>query len=126
MLEDSPKTIYTMADPFEPPLSSAESVERTAPGMLVTDHEGCSFFSGLVVSGPERGTMWAYADGNPGWTPHVRHHGDLLLEDGSHFQPLTSGWGDQAYYRRLQDCLLAERNRHLRMSFLEWMQERWL
>jgi len=125
MLAESRKTIYTLADPFEPALSSVESVALEAPGILLTDHEGCAYWSGLVLAGDERGTMWQYGESGPGWTPHVGDVRALITEDGTPFVPVE-GWGDDDYYAELQDLLLSPRNRHLRLTFLDWYERFWL
>jgi hypothetical protein len=106
--------IYGLAEPFVPPRSCADWVQLRAPGMLPIHHDGCAYFTGLVISGPERGTVWSYVDIEPGWIPKAG--GPLVDEDGKPFEFA----GDD--YPRWYDVHLLPRNRDVRVSFREHME----
>ena len=104
------KGIYTLADPFEPPLSGHDYVDLTAPGMLLLGTHGCAYYDGLVVSGPERGQVWTFIEEHPGWIP-IRDESRVPPEHGDH---------EDAY-----DVLLSCENRQLRVCFSRYF-EQWL
>lgn len=106
--------IYSLADPFEPPTSCRNWVGLRAPGMLPIYHDGCAFYGGLVVSGPDRGTVWSYVEVAPGWIPCC--HDGYVGTDG---EPFTMTGNDHADYEALYDALLLPENRARRQSFLE-------
>ena len=111
--------VWSLADPFEPPASCRDWVDLRAPGILPVQYEGCSYYAGLVITGPDRGTMWSYVEVEPGWVPFVA---DLIDEHGAPYQLRGSEMAD---YRAWYDVMLAPQNRGRRRSFLDWYED-WL
>jgi len=114
-LEQRREGIYGLDDEFVPPASSRESRELRAPGMLYLAHEGCAYYTGLVVSGPERGSVWSYIEVAPGWVPILTR---CLDEEGDAYR-FDRNEDD---YARWYDVMLGPQNRPHRTSFLAWYE----
>lgn len=115
---ESRKTIYGFDEPFEPPESTDDMVDEAAPGMLLVGYEGCSYYTGLVLTGPEAGSIWSYVEVRPGWIPLPDPSEPLL---GADRKPYV--WNDD--YGAWYNALLLPSNRHLRMSYTRWY-EQWI
>jgi len=114
---ESDKGIYSFAEPFEPPTTQHDLVDLEAPGMLLLGHQGCGYWDGLVLAGPETGTVWTFVEVRPGWIPIVAQD-QLRRQDG---QPFT--WSDD--YDDFYGVTLLPANRALRLSFSRYY-EQWL
>ena len=104
--------VWSLRDPFVAPLSAREWVDLRAPGMLLLHHDGCAYYTGLVVAGPERGTVWSYVEVQPGWVPVCS--AAVTHADGKPYELEGSG---SEHYARWYDVMLAPHNRRLRTSF---------
>jgi len=90
-----------------------------ADGMLWISDGGCSYGSGLVLSGPERGHVWNYVECWPGWHPAVDDIEHLVLAaDGEPRGPMVDLFD---FY----EDMLAPCNAGTRQGFRIWM-ESWL
>lgn len=109
-------SIYGLDDPFPAPTSTCDLLDFSVGGILPINYEGCSYHTGLVVTGPERGEVWSSLEDRPGWVPIT--HGALVDEQGA---PFTHS-GD---YARFYDVLLHPTNRGARSTFARWYAD-WL
>lgn len=112
--------IYSLSDPFVAPKNHHHNVDVRAPGLLLLESHGCAFYSGLVISGPDRGTVWSYVEIAPGWIPecapgYVDASGAPFVMQGS----------EGEHYAAMYDALLCEANRSRRRTFLQHY-ETWL
>lgn len=112
--------IYALSDPFTAPKDHTHDVNLRAPGLLLLESHGCAFYGGLVVSGPDRGTVWSYVEVAPGWVPECEH--GYVDASGTPFEMPN---GEMESYRKMYDALLLEQNRPRRRSFLQHY-EAWL
>lgn len=114
-LEERGPGVWGLDDPFEPPIDRGDAIDLRAPGMLLLNHDGCSFYGGLAVSGPVAGTVWAYVEVDPGWIPSVE--GELVGPDGAPFDLRGSEVAD---YQEWYEVMLSARNRARWQSFASW------
>lgn len=110
-IKERGRSIYGLADPFPAPTSTCDLLDFSAPGILPINYEGCSYHSGLVITGEERGQVWSSLEDRPGWVPVT--HGALVDE---HDVPFVH----QGDYARLYDVLLHPKNRAARSTFARW------
>lgn len=116
-IEERGTTIYDLADPFPAPESTKDHLDFGVGGILPVQYSGCSYFSGIVTTGPDRGQMWFSVEDRPGWLPHC--HGKLVDAKGKPFKRKGEDFAP------LYDCLLTKPNRKLRVGFAAWYAE-WL
>ncbi len=105
--------VWGLGDPFVAPEDTGDWVDFRAPGILPIQYSGCEYYTGLVVSGPERGQVWSYVAVEPGWVPITT---DLVDRDGA---PFKFGGEDYAGW---YDLMLAPWNRGKRRGFLDWYE----
>jgi hypothetical protein len=117
-VDESRRGIYSFAEPFEPPVTADDHVDLEAPGMLLLGHQGCGYWDGLVVAGPEVGTVWTFVEARPGWIPVCDQSEPLKGADG---QPYVFHQDYADWYR----AMLLPENRRLRTSFSRYY-EQWL
>ncbi len=108
--------VWGLADPFEPPASCADWIDFRAPGVLPLQYDGCEYYTGLVLSGPERGHMWSYVAVPPGWLPVTP---ELVDADGA---PYALRGSEPSDYTAWYDVMLAPWNRGRRRTFLGWYE----
>jgi hypothetical protein len=118
-IEERGKTIYGLADPFPAPETVDDHLDFAVGGILPICYNGCSYFQGLIVSGPCRGQVWNNLEDRPGWVPAWREGGGLIGSDG---QPFVFDGED---YAALYAASLDPRNARLRLGFAAWYAD-WL
>jgi hypothetical protein len=105
-------TIYGLADPFPEPETVEDHLDFAVGGILPICFAGCSYYQGLVISGPCRGEIWGNLEERPGWVPAWR---DGLL--GPDDEPVVCDGDD---YGALYAASLDPRNKKLRQGFAAW------
>lgn len=87
-----------------------------APGILPLSNEGCGYFTGIVLNGPEKGTMWTYVD--VGWIPLNRLNAHTLYDEEG--DTIGSAMGMYFHdYPSYYSYLLSSKNRD-RIGFYDW------
>jgi hypothetical protein len=112
-LEERGDGIYSLADSFVAPKNHHHNVDVRAPGLLLIESHGCAFYSGLVLSGRDRGTVWSYVENAPGWIPECAP--GYVDATGAAFEMQGS---EGEHYAAMYDALLLEANRPRRRTFL--------
>jgi hypothetical protein len=118
-IEERGSSIYGLDEPFEPPSSVANCLERSMPGMHLITYDGCAYYTGLVVSGPAAGTVWSYVEVSPGWIPLL----DGCVDEGG--APYALRGSSVADYQDWYRAMLLPVNDQRRLTFAAWY-ERWL
>ncbi|MBX3233189.1 MAG: SMI1/KNR4 family protein [Labilithrix sp.] len=113
-IKERGETIYGLADPFPIPASTADLLDFAVGGILPVAYGGCSYFTGIVTTGPARGTMWFSVEARPGWVPCWK--GALL---GANGKPYAAP-ADADPYRATYDAALDPVNEKLRLGFAGW------
>ena len=116
-IERRNRTIYGLHQPFEPPRSTRECWSDWVPGMLPLHHDGCAYYTGLVVAGPARGSVWSYVEVAPGWVPLLRP--GYTDANGDPYVDPESGRDFARWY----DVLLSPANEGFRMGFIEHLEQ---
>lgn len=103
-LEERGKTIYDLADEFPAPESTRDHLDFSVGGILPIQYSGCSYFSGLITTGPCRGQVWSSVEDRPGWVPCS--NASIRVKDDD--------------YRGYYDAVLAPANAKYRLGFAAW------
>ena len=113
-IKERGETIYGLADPFPVPTSTADLLDFAVGGILPVAYGGCSYFTGIITTGPARGEMWFSVEARPGWVPCWR--GAIL---GANGKPYAAP-ADVDPYRATYDAVLDPVNTTLRIGFAAW------
>lgn len=113
-IKERGETIYGLADPFPVPASTADLLDFAVGGILPVAYGGCSYFTGIITTGPARGEMWFSVEARPGWVPCWK--GALL---GANGKPYAAPAGADPY-RATYDAVLDPVNAGLRIGFAAW------
>ena len=113
-IKERGETIYGLADPFPVPASTADLLDFAVGGILPVAYGGCSYFTGIVTTGPARGEMWFSVEARPGWVPCWK--GAIL---GANGKPYAAP-ADADPYRATYDAVLDPVNAPLRVGFAAW------
>lgn len=116
LADEESKGIYTMADAFPEPESTADNLMGNIGGCIALGTDGCAMDYVLVVSGTAYGQVWGYVDARPGYLPILG--GKPCAADGTPLSKIR----DQL---RAHDGALLPCNRPLRHSFGSWY-DAWL